>query len=650
MLENVAQTRIDQQMAALMGAIRAAVSGNTGLSQGQTALAVVQVPQNAAAQNQNSGGAQQNSGGQTSSGQTAQGQAPQQGQAGSGQPTTQTASSQPGSAQVSASQSTQTAATQASAQATANQLAALTQTAQAQNTQAAAQALVNQVKAQTAATMAAAVASTTSALKPAASTSMQVSPSILNARTTASTPNNSDSQSGTQAASTIKNGSVVQSQGQAQVRTPQQTQAGQQQAQSGTQTGIQQQAQIAQQTTTTTLNQLLNQTGVSNNPVRVLIPQTGQSVELPQLKPLPAGTQITLRQAGSAQVDIIKVQLPQNQSVAQNQQTTQNPAVQSNSTIANQAAQKAALQQTAMAALRESLPVQQPVSETLGKIQALLPQLSTAVRDNPVLQQAMQIIDKTTLKLSAETAPTGQAVKQSIQRSGVFHEAVMMQALQQASIPGSGTPLTPVGDDLKGAFFQIFRQLTRSGNQTEGGSDRATTNNAKVSAEATADGKQTVQNQLARTLQEGLARIRSNQLQSSPATRGAEPATGTAIQTDIPIALNGQLSEVKVKIDQEIWPEEQDLQPGEEYKRRWVIDLSFSPPELGNLHARLLYQNEKLKTHLWVEQDEQLPGVSKKLHELKERLTALGIEIEEVRCQAGAPQQQPKPGVLNLKA
>lgn len=612
MLEQVTQTRIDQQMAALMGAIRAAVSGNTGLNQGQTALAVVQVPQNAAAQNQNPG--TQNQQGQAQSGQPQSGQttATQSGstQAASGQTSTQVSNGQPATQTNTVLAAAQTAATQQAVQ-------AQSQAAQAQTTQAAAQALVNQVKAQTAATMAAAVASATSALKPGANGQLQATLSAT------SNP----------------------------VSTSAQNAAAAPQGQTGLQgaASLQAQAQAAQQSTAASLNQLLNPNGSGNNPVRVLIPQTGQSVELPQLKPLPAGTQITLRQAGSAQVDIIKVQLPQNQPVSQNQQTSQNQAVQSNSAIANQAAQKAALQQTAMTALRESLPVQQPVTETLGRIQSLLPQLSSALRDNPALQQAMQIIDKATLKLSTEAAPAGQAVKQSIQRSGVFHEAVMMQALQQAAMP-SGAPITPVGDDLKGAFFQIFRQLTRSGNQAEGSSERPTSNNTKASAEATADGKQTKQTQLARSLQEGLARIRSNQLQSSPATRGAEPAAGGAIQTDIPIALNGQLSEVRVKIDQEIWPEEQNLQPGEEYKRRWVIDLSFSPPELGNLHARLLYQNEKLKTHLWVEQDDQLPGVSKKLHELKERLSALGIEIEEVRCQAGTPQQQPKPGVLSLKA
>lgn len=616
MLEQVIQTRLDQQMSALMGAIRAAVSGNTGLNQGQTALAVVQVPQNAAAQNQNPG--TQNQQGQAQSGQTQSGQttATQSGsaQTASGQTSAQASASLP----ASQTNNTQTTASQVAA--TQQAVQAQVQSAQTQTTQAAAQALVNQVKAQTAATMAAAVASATSVLKPGTSSALQAN--------LAATTQPISSSAGT--ISTQNRSAAAQLQG-----------ASVQQAQA--------QVQAAQQSSTASLNNLLSPTGTANNPVRVLIPQTGQSVELPQLKPLPAGTQITLRQAGSAQVDIIKVQLPQNQSVSQNQQTSQNQAVQSNNAIANQVAQKAALQQTAMTALRESLPVQQPITETLGRIQNLLPQLSPGLRDNPLLQQAIQIIDKATLKLSAETAPSGQSVKQSIQRSGVFHEAVMMQAIQQAATPG-GAAITPVGDDLKGAFYQIFRQLARSGNQTEGGTERPTTQNSRISAEAAADGKQAAQTQLAKVLQEGLARIRSNQLQSSPATRGADQGSPTAIQTEIPIALNGQLSEVKVKIDQEIWPEEQELKPGEEYSRRWVIELNFSPPELGNLHARLLYHNEKLKTHLWVEKDEHLPSVSKKLHELKERLTALGIEIEEVRCQAGVPQQPPKPGVLNLKA
>lgn len=614
MLEQVLQTRVDQQMAALMGAIRAAVSGSTGLNQGQTALAVVQVPQNAAAQNQNAGGgnAQQNPGGSTTANAGSAGSASQstaaQSTATQGSAAAQTA----GNSQVAANTSA-TAATQANAAAQAALQASLQ--SGSQTTQAAAQALVNQVKAQTAAAMAAAVANGTATLKAGSAPQGQAAAVLPNGQPAATTNTASpNTATASTSAAAINNATIPTT--------------------SGNQ---------ATQTASASLSQLLNQGTAASNPVRVLIQQTGQSVELPQLKPLPAGTQITLRQAGSAQVDILKVQLPQNQQINQNQ-TTQNST---NTQPVNSAAQRAALQQTAMTALRESLPVQQPVTETLGRIQSMMPQLSAAARDNPALQQALQVIDKATLKLSTETAPTSQAVKQSIQRSGVFHEAVLMQALQQAAMP-TGTAITPVGDDLKGAFFQIFRQLTRGG-RSEGGQDKPSTTGSKVSAEA-ADGKQANQTQLTRSLQEGLARIRSNQLQSSPATRGAEPASGAAIQTDLPVAFNGQLSEVKVKIDQEIWPEEQTPEAGEEYKRRWVIDLSFSPPELGNLHARLLYQNERLKTHLWVEQDDQLPNVSKQLHELKERLTALGIEIEEVRCQSGTPQQQPNPTVLSLKA
>lgn len=588
MLDQVLQARVDQQAAALMGAIRAAVSGNTGLNQGQTALAVVQVLQNAAAQNQNPGGGSPGNPGQSGSGQTAN----------------------PGTG------SQTTAASSSTGQATASPPPA------SQTTQAAAQALVNQVKAQTAATMAAAVANATAAFKPAPGNNTAM-PGATNTPGTAASGSkqNASTTTGTQPAGTPGSG-----QAQTATAAP---------AISGRSTVLTAQA----------LTQLLTQ--IPNpTPVRVSIPQTGQTVELPQLKALPAGTQITLRQTGQQQVDILKVQLPANQQAAAQQSTSTQPPPAVN--VNNQAAQKAALHQTAMTALREALPVQRPVTETIARIQSLLPQLSGSLQSQPNLQQALQTINNATLQVNPQSPPTGEAVRQSLQRSGVFHEAVMMQALQQAAMPQSG-PITPVGDDLKGAFFQIFRQLTRSGQQADGSTQKRSTA-TRGGAEAAADNKQaTQQNQLLRSLQEGLARIRSNQLQSSPATRSAEQTAAPGIQTDIPIALNGQLSEVKVKIEQEVWPEDQQPEANESYEKRWVINLSFSPPELGKLHARLFYQHEKLATHIWVEQDDHLPSVSKQLQELKQRLSALGLKIEEVRVQSGVPQQPKNNQVLNLK-
>ncbi|OOV88553.1 flagellar hook-length control protein FliK [Oceanospirillum linum] len=670
MLDQVLQTRVDQQMAALMGAIRAAVSGNTGLSQGQTALAVVQAAVNAGVQNQYSGnqspqppadgagkqgnpspattGTPQATATATANGATSAGASIAQAAANL---TTQATAAQLASAAQSvalAAQQTSTGQSALQTQATLQAQATLQTQATPQSTnQAQAQALVNQVQAQTSSAMIAALANTTSsagAAQPGAGIQNTLS-SGQNLTSTLSqnptTPQNTAATQGTPAQSKGQGASQSLAATGARTGTTPTTQPGAVANQlPGTQTAVNSAATA----------QPLHQPSTSPSAVRVLIPQTGQSIELPQLKPLPAGTQITLRQASSTHVDILKVQLPQNQQTNQSQSTQahQLTQTQANSAAANQVAQKVALQQTVMSALREALPAQQPVSDTISRVQSLVSQLSPAVRDNPALQQALQIIDKATLKLSSETAPTAQAVKQSIQRSGVFHEAVMMQALQQTTMP-AGTPITPVGDDLKGAFFQIFRQLTRGG-RSDGAQEKTSPNNARAGTEAAADSRQSSQAQLSRALNEGLARMRSNQLQSSPAMRGAEATASSPIQTDVPVTFNGQLSEVKVKIDQEIWPEDQSPDNGEEYQRRWVINLSFSPPELGNLHARLLYQNEKLKTHLWVEQDENLPGVSKQLHELKDRLAALGIEIEEVRCQAGKPETIPDPTVLSLKA
>ncbi|WP_028304794.1 flagellar hook-length control protein FliK [Oceanospirillum maris] len=691
MLDQVLQSRVDQQMMALIGAIRSAVSGSTGLSQGQTAMAVVQVPETAAPQNQNSGGGGASSGqsGQpsqstqvaTNSGSTqASGQNPAQASGQIANTSTQATQTPAQAAQISTQASpmpaqvthaaaqaqasvaaatnavlAQASAAQATAQSTvaqsttaqtatqatvqaqtaAIQTAAQTQvTAQTNspqtaqnNTQAtpqtAAQALVNQVNAQTAATLAAALANATSGLTNTAGAT-RTAGTVLNQLSNllaSPTATPQPTASTTSVSSTLSAASAPVA--------------------AGSNTNIHSTGNIPASNTPQPTAASAAQTALSNQnlSIRVMIPQTGQTVELTQIKPLPAGTQMMLRQSGGDHVDILKIQLPPQ---------IQTKAASTTVVVNEQALQKAALQQTTMSALREALPLQKPVTETLTTLQSLLPQLPSAVRDNPIIQQALQTIEKATLKLSSESAPSAQTVKQGVQRSGVFHEAVMMQALQQASAAPQGAPIAAVGDDLKGAFFQIFRQLTRGGSNAERGQDSSGGNRGNVDA---ADSKQSTQGQLVRSLQEGLARVRSNQLQSSPAARGADQGAATqGVQTDLPIMFNSQLSEVKVKIEQEIWPEDQQPTADEDYQRRWVINLSFAPPELGQLHARLLYQGEKLSTHLWVEEDSHLPNVSKQLHELKERLNSLGIVVEEVRCQAGKPESKPQPGLVSLKA
>lgn len=639
MLDQVVQNRVDQQMMALIGAIRSAVTGNTGLSQGQTALAVVQVPQNAAAQNQNPG----QSGAQTG----------QNAAAGTNTATTQSPAPASGRTVTAPAQQPQTAQQQLQSSAAAltqqlsQQFQALAQQSGQPISQAAAQALAQQVNAQTAAALNAALSSAiaASALPKGTGTALAAGnlQPLLQALAPAIAANT---------ASTALNisGNLPNATGQATPVTAQTGVTGSATVQAGAAGNTSPAGTASSATAPAGAGAGAGGTGAAasagqntplpaNTPVRLLIPQTGQSVELTQIRPLPAGTQVTIRQTSASQVDILRVQLPQTSTANTNTQTTQ---------LSPQQAERAALQQTAMTALREALPLQKPVTETLNRIQSLLPQLPSAVRDNPGVQQALQTLNNATLKLQPQSAPSAQAVRDSVQRSGVFHEAVAMQALQQAALAPAGTAIKPVGDDLKGAFFQIFRQLTRAGNSAEGGSREAPAS-GRGGAEA-ADGRQNTQNQLVRSLQEGLARIRSNQLQSAPATRGAEAGAQAGIQTDLPVLFNQQLSEVKVKIEQEVWPEDQQPAPGESYEKRWVINLTFSPPQLGQLHARLLYQNETLSTHLWVEEDDSLPSVSRQLHELKQRLSAIGIVIDEVKCQCGKPEQQPAKGVVSLKA
>ncbi|WP_036567013.1 flagellar hook-length control protein FliK, partial [Oceanospirillum beijerinckii] len=440
-------------------------------------------------------------------------------------------------------------------------------------------------------------------------------------------------------------------------------------------------AQIQQHVANAIANQPNAVAGRTQVAQQVFIPETGQTVALPQLKSLPAGTQLTLRQNNTQQIDILRVQLPNSTSTATAQTiasntpqtaqtaasaaTTLNQLMNSATSLANDlssklnlnikgldaainpsikgtatftppvldAKQTEALQQKIQLALKEAIPSQRPIGESLTQIRSLLPQLGPINQLPPATQQALDVLNKVPLQLSPNQTPASQQVKSTIERSGVFHEAMLMQAMQPALV---GQPIQGIAtNDLKGAFVQIFRHIARQGQDKDSteGSKKTTARNERQSAE-----NRSGQAQLMRAVMEGLARIRSNQLQSTNAGRGAE-TTAPALQTDIPISFNQQLSEVKLQMEHQVWPEEQNLQPGEEPKKRWVINLTFSPPSLGRLHARLFFQNEHLSSRIWVEQDNSLPEVSRHLGELRERLAYLGVVLEDVRCTIGKPDE-----------
>ncbi|OPX56787.1 hook-length control protein FliK [Oceanospirillum multiglobuliferum] len=399
--------------------------------------------------------------------------------------------------------------------------------------------------------------------------------------------------------------------------------------------------------------------------VKVQINTTGLTVALPQLKSLPLGTQILLRQQPGQLVDILNIRLPNQatasaKSVLGNNLTTLTPTASSINNIKpnlittelqpslpqgnklqDQAAQIAKLQD----ALRTSLPQQQPTAEVLSKIQQQISQNPNINRIlTSELQQALNTLDQAKLKLNPNQTPNIAELKQAIQKSGVLHEAMLLQGLSQITAT-TLNPLTVIPDDLKSAFFQIFRHLARQGK--DGNKDNAGESNKNNSENSKAESQKQQVDQLQKTIQEGIAKIRSNQLHSALLQKGADGAPAATLQTVIPILFNQQLSDLQISISKEPEKKGGEQEPN---RKSWVINLTFTPKQLGKLHIRLKYQEEQLSTQIWVEQDEQLPIVSYHLSRLKAKLSALGLTLDEVRCFSGKPETNPPVALLNVNA
>lgn len=419
---------------------------------------------------------------------------------------------------------------------------------------------------------------------------------------------------------------------------------------------------------------MATQTAPLQNGVKVQISTTGLMVTLPEIKALPTGTQILLRQQPGQLIDILNVRLPNQATTSARSALQSTPSLSLNTGISTTQANSTQLARSDSAttdttrlqqadtrtstqaipieklqsALRSSLPLQQSTSEVLSKIGQQInqtPALKQMLIQSPELQQALNTLEQAKLKLTPHQTPNIAELKQAMQKSGVLHEAMLLQSAPQL-ITTTLNPLSLIPDDLKGAFFQIFRQLARQGKEAK---QEGTGDSSKSSTESNkADPQKQQLEQLQKTLQEGIAKIRSNQLQSLLLQRGNEAAT-TLLQTDIPVVFNQQLSDLQLKISRE--PDDKNTQNERDPQQKaWLINLSFNPKQIGKLHVRLHYKNEQLSTQIWVEQDEQLPIVSYHLSRLKTKLSTLGLTLEEVRCYSGKPETTPPATLLNVSA
>ena len=140
-----------------------------------------------------------------------------------------------------------------------------------------------------------------------------------------------------------------------------------------------------------------------------------------------------------------------------------------------------------------------------------------------------------------------------------------------------------------------------------------------------------------------LARQQLNQLNNS-SSMDENKAWGF----EIPLNNGKEVALFKLKIQSE-----QDQNQGEDGKKRWLVSINLTLPDMGPLQAQLTLQGNRLTTHLWSHHPKLF---EEHINKLQQRLIKHGLEVDEINFHQGLPKQnetpqtRPPQGLLDVEA
>jgi hypothetical protein len=143
----------------------------------------------------------------------------------------------------------------------------------------------------------------------------------------------------------------------------------------------------------------------------------------------------------------------------------------------------------------------------------------------------------------------------------------------------------------------------------------------------------------------GLGKLRTDLLQQSEAALARlQLSQLAALPRDGERGLLEWLFELPVRRgdDIDLWSlrvyREPDSQPRDRRPRPpcWSVLLAFDLPGLGPVQARVRLVGERVSTDFWAAHQHTVPLLNGHLHELRRSLSAVGLEVAELKCRAGS--------------
>ncbi|WP_437884284.1 flagellar hook-length control protein FliK [Pseudomonas sp. LRF_L74] len=140
-----------------------------------------------------------------------------------------------------------------------------------------------------------------------------------------------------------------------------------------------------------------------------------------------------------------------------------------------------------------------------------------------------------------------------------------------------------------------------------------------------------------------VSRLQTHQL-SSLAQNEVTPDGNllTTWQLELPMRSQHDIVPLQIRLQRE---EEQGKGgTGKQDKKEilWRIDLAFDLAPLGPLQVQAQVLQGRFSSQLWAENGQTVALVERELGHLRERLSAAGLEVDELACRQGTPPRGPK--------
>jgi hypothetical protein len=283
-------------------------------------------------------------------------------------------------------------------------------------------------------------------------------------------------------------------------------------------------------------------------------------------------------------------------------------------------------------AMRERLPQQNGYAPLLATVSALaqwpvLRQLPAYVRNAlALLEHSMS---------TTEELGTGDGLRQAIERSGLFLEAQLVQ-------PGGDEASTGQGD-WKGALLRLLDALNNqpvlrddsAGSVAPPLQSRGMTPQGRLLPPGLADSSEAASllPRLRTDVQAALARLEVAQLEASKVP---------AWMIEIPVQGEQGADVLQVRLEQH----EEDS----EQSQHWTLGFALDLPSLGPVQGELVLRGLHLSVRLWALLRESTARLEQQFDDLRARLAASGLSLDQLSCQTGLPQAEASRSAVFLKA